>query len=61
MLGQQREDGGLGENDKALRRNGRQHGRFFLKAKQRAGTGADRRHHHFQRAIGGLGKVSLTR
>ncbi len=36
MLGKQRKDRGLGEDDKALRRDGRQHGRFFLKAKQRA-------------------------
>jgi hypothetical protein len=36
VLGKQWEDRCLGEDDKALRRNGRQHGRFFLKAKQRA-------------------------
>jgi hypothetical protein len=61
MFGQQREDRRLGEDNKALRRDGRQHGRFFLVAKERARTGAYGRHHHFQRAIGGLGKVSLTR
>ena len=36
MFGQEREDGGLGKDDKALRRDGGQHGRFFLIAKQRA-------------------------
>lgn|SRR5579884_119632 len=61
MLGQERENSGLGKNNKSLRRDGRQHGWFFLKAKQRARRGADGRQYHFQSAIGGLGEVPLTR
>jgi hypothetical protein len=36
MFGQEREDRRLGKDNKTLRRNGRQHGRFFLIAKERA-------------------------
>jgi hypothetical protein len=36
MFGQEREDRRLGKDNKTLRRNGRQHGRFFLVAKERA-------------------------
>jgi hypothetical protein len=61
MFGQKRKDRGLGKDDEALGGNRGQHGRFFLEAKERARAGAYGRHHHFQSAVGGLGKVSLTR
>src|SRR6476661_78588 len=35
-------DGSLGKDHKTCRGNGTQHGRLILKAKQSAGTGADR-------------------
>ena len=61
VFGQKREDRGLGKYHEALGSNRGQHGRFFLEAKESAGAGAYGRQHYFQSAVGGLGKVSLTR
>jgi hypothetical protein len=61
VLGHQGENGGLGEYGEAGGRDGTKHGRFFLEAEKRSGTGLDGSHHNFQRGSGRGGKVSLAR
>src|SRR5262249_30702682 len=61
MLRQEREDCGLGVNDKTLRGNRGQHGGLFLIAEKSAGTGTNGCQDNFQSTVGGLSKISLTR
>jgi hypothetical protein len=61
MLGQQRKNSSLREDNKSRSSNGSQDGGLFLEAKQRPRASTDSSHYHFQRTGSGARKVSLTR
>src|SRR5258708_1197480 len=61
ILGQQRQNSGLREDNKSRSGDRSQDGWLFLEAKQRPGASTDSSHDHFQRTGGGARKISLTR